>query len=81
MPMSSIRNVSVTGLEVKVIMESIAKATETHEDEPLVLGCLAMAISVCKPTITKDQLQSGVKLMSEALALWISTLGQEMVVN
>lgn len=69
--MGYIQHVTVDDSEIATIIEAIGKATTKHSENATVLGCLAAAIVLCHPGITKAKLGEGVRLISEKLALWI----------
>ena len=79
--MQSITNVKVSSVEVATIMDSIIGSTQAHNDDALVIGCIATALTVCNPGITKDKLLEGVKHVSEIMALWVATNDEVMRVN
>lgn len=81
MSVNSITNAQATGYEIAAIITAIVEATQAHSDEALVLGCIATALTVCNPAISKDKLAEGVKHVSEHMALWVATSDEGLKVN
>lgn len=81
MTSNDIQTVMVTDHEVSIIMESIGKATEAHSDNAAILGCLATALTLSHPSIDRDKLVEGVRMMSEYMALFLSNATKPLSIN
>jgi hypothetical protein len=75
----SVREISATGADVQMIVEQIEPILMGFPRHHVLIACITLAMLMQHPDISPTQLQEGVKGVSQWMALFLSTTGDDGV--